>query len=625
MKRYYSVKEAARLLNFSTNTIYSYLETGKLSAKRIGRGRFKIPFDELAPYVNSTSSAQSPFIPNLEGVTADSMNEISDNSSNSIVNVYDFDLFQVFLGLLLFGAGLIVFLNQPESLVDLGYVFSVIIASAVAGLIYLVLGLFTKAGRESNLKTRLYWSVALIGVLYVLYTMLINNHFRSSWALYAGVSLSTLTFIIRGYNRCVEKSGFYKEFIIISLFASFFAGIVILVSPSSFPISDLIPWVTRNRGVFAVAWFASSLIPFAYLLMSKFVFRPALQFFFFIVATLSFVFAIFLTIAANWDGAFFAYGYGIFSLFVAWWVVTNQNIKDHKVNVLLTGFFFSILGAFIGILALYAVFANTLIQTIDATKGNLSDAAWSVNRDLDKIRAMLVTSGTSKRMVELLDNGDAVLDRSRIDGDLKSLYGQTNSFKEIVMLSSSGEVVSVYPENSEQEGRNYSQYSVFQVTRSTLRPFITEAYKSFDDKYHVSYAIPLFENDEFKGVVFAELELQKISILNNLGKLNHSVKAFDANGVVVLSNDTNDIGNQIDAEIFELRDADVVRNKKTLRVYDQAASPQWTFIAEQKISSVSRRLWAVHLLISAVVMLNAALTLSVSIILSRRSKNITAI
>ena len=47
--RIYTVKEVARLLGFSTNTIYKYLDEGKIKSTRLGEeGRFRIPQKEVA-------------------------------------------------------------------------------------------------------------------------------------------------------------------------------------------------------------------------------------------------------------------------------------------------------------------------------------------------------------------------------------------------------------------------------------------------------------------------------------------------------------------------------------------------------------------------------------------------
>ena len=64
-KRFYSVKETAKILGVSTNTVYKYLDEGSLKGKRLNnRGRFKIPFSELAPYlVGETSTKVSEETP----------------------------------------------------------------------------------------------------------------------------------------------------------------------------------------------------------------------------------------------------------------------------------------------------------------------------------------------------------------------------------------------------------------------------------------------------------------------------------------------------------------------------------------------------------------------------------
>jgi len=78
-KKFFSVKEASKIIGVSTNTVYKYLDDGSLKGKRMGgRGRFKIPFSELAPYFSKT-------IPNevTEVVTDEvSENEVPNNKSS---------------------------------------------------------------------------------------------------------------------------------------------------------------------------------------------------------------------------------------------------------------------------------------------------------------------------------------------------------------------------------------------------------------------------------------------------------------------------------------------------------------------------------------------------------------
>ncbi len=47
-KKTYTVKEVAKLLGFSTNTVYKYLDDGSIQAVRLGEeGRFRIPESEV--------------------------------------------------------------------------------------------------------------------------------------------------------------------------------------------------------------------------------------------------------------------------------------------------------------------------------------------------------------------------------------------------------------------------------------------------------------------------------------------------------------------------------------------------------------------------------------------------
>lgn len=60
-KRYYTVKEVAGIIGVSTNTIYKYLDEGSLKGRRLNsRGRFKIPFSEIAPYTTEKEPVKTP-------------------------------------------------------------------------------------------------------------------------------------------------------------------------------------------------------------------------------------------------------------------------------------------------------------------------------------------------------------------------------------------------------------------------------------------------------------------------------------------------------------------------------------------------------------------------------------
>ena len=50
MKKTYSVSETAKILGYSTNSIYGFLKEGLINSVRIGKGKFRIPEKEIEKF-----------------------------------------------------------------------------------------------------------------------------------------------------------------------------------------------------------------------------------------------------------------------------------------------------------------------------------------------------------------------------------------------------------------------------------------------------------------------------------------------------------------------------------------------------------------------------------------------
>src|SRR6185369_4124088 len=107
-KRYYSVKETATLMGVSTNTVYTYLDSGKIKAKRIGNGRFKIPFFEIEPYLNSQTDYPKPFYQPLSGINQ-ALIETTEAKTGS-----DFAFWRVYKAYFLIAIGVIYLFWRPN-------------------------------------------------------------------------------------------------------------------------------------------------------------------------------------------------------------------------------------------------------------------------------------------------------------------------------------------------------------------------------------------------------------------------------------------------------------------------------------------------------------------------------
>ena len=65
MARFYTVKETAQILGFSPNTIYKYLDSGRLKGTRgsAEQGRFRIPQSQLDSFLGQPLNANENFTP----------------------------------------------------------------------------------------------------------------------------------------------------------------------------------------------------------------------------------------------------------------------------------------------------------------------------------------------------------------------------------------------------------------------------------------------------------------------------------------------------------------------------------------------------------------------------------
>ncbi|OGM88320.1 hypothetical protein A2614_00400 [Candidatus Woesebacteria bacterium RIFOXYD1_FULL_40_21] len=106
-KKFYSVKEASKILGVSTNTIYKYLDEGSLKGRRLNnRGRFKIPFSEIAPYLAGEAE-----------LTADTIEKAQADKKDGP----KLSFFELWFGVALVGLILIYFLGNKSSLLtDIG-------------------------------------------------------------------------------------------------------------------------------------------------------------------------------------------------------------------------------------------------------------------------------------------------------------------------------------------------------------------------------------------------------------------------------------------------------------------------------------------------------------------------
>lgn len=90
MEKTYSVKETAKLLGYSTNSVYGFLDKGLIKSVRIGNGKFKIPQSEIDKFMIGRGSEVETISPKKEMLSMKAYEDekvgLDSNARNEIIN-----------------------------------------------------------------------------------------------------------------------------------------------------------------------------------------------------------------------------------------------------------------------------------------------------------------------------------------------------------------------------------------------------------------------------------------------------------------------------------------------------------------------------------------------------------
>src|SRR3972149_1477085 len=315
MKRFYTVKEASEILGFSTNTVYKYLDEGKLKGKRIGKGRFKIPHEELASYLSTGEKIEKVVEEKTRGdKISEAIKGLDTDFKGIAPGKRDFIFFRLFLGIELLGASLInLFWAEVNSGISpiSKYVFVTLIFAS--GLLVILSSFIWRRYTKFNFWAHMF---VILSLLYGSYISFVVRNFALGGFLISFLGV-IITHLIRGFENCCENSSFKKEFIFFTLIASMAVGILTLIFPNFFTVPSIALIAVNYKTFFAIGWLLIIVFPSLYLLGKP---DSKLLFWFYPVnVILPFMLASGAADRAVWDLSFGAFFYGIFTMFLLWW------------------------------------------------------------------------------------------------------------------------------------------------------------------------------------------------------------------------------------------------------------------------------------------------------------------
>ncbi len=509
MSKTYTVKQVAQALGFSTNTVYKYLDEGKIKATRLGtEGRFRVPEGELTRLLGekqpSTISPEPSLLSTPETqpslTTQIEQKFILLEQAQVINKIRLFEWFNACLGIFL-GASALLFPPLLIGTVNRGALDMILYVKSSLiffGITFILSDLFLGSYQFRHLVINIVYGL-VFGSLAILF---FQTHNISAVATYGTIGL--LAFLGVWVGRVN-----YLRFLILAHLLGLLIGFVLIFRLEdlklgfiSFLISQHILWVS-------LLWFG--LVILATFLNLRSFFQNRTNFIgALILAGLSGVICLASIFANYWDQALFTGVMMTFLLFLPLWKKI-EFIRDFKRKDFFSAISWLLLVPVIGISV--AFYVQKSFE--DDLKKNILDhadkAAALVELIMNDAQVSARSFKDSPELISLLSDKNSKI--SSIDLKVKDLYLTSRTFKRLFLTDEKGKTLSLYPTDPALVGFDLSSRDYFQNARSNSNVFVSNVVNNKINNAPPALLLSVSVRSADKkllGVISGSLELKNI-------------------------------------------------------------------------------------------------------------------
>lgn len=559
MPKTYTVKEVADILGFSTNSIYAFLKEKRIRGVRIGKGRFRIPEEELSRILHLSKKTASiapvhASVPEevrivrsdddaLEALpqTGDAVffqpaseHAYKNRNEISVPNIFDWF---IGLGAIVAGVGLFLFNTTitgeefPRLPLIYPYVRVILIA---CGLGVILSGTFERA---RNWRRVFYVLLAVMG-FFNSFGLLRSGDIEGG-ALYGALAFMVA---IAGF---VPFGGIVTVGLYVSLIA-FLVPAVMLVFPADSHVQTLSMTLDVPAAVIGTLSFIISSV-----LITGFWFGHARNRGLFLLSSWILAFgdiAVSLWYAhlQYWSRSFFILVVGAFTaLLPYWWPLQMQLSRRYR--LLLHGLFAGLGMVFVlAVLVVYLLQQSIWVSREREIMSKMHVGHTRLNNAVTSLEGSLVVAASNVDFVSSVRKPDISL----LNKYSKIIYESNPNIRRLVFLDEDGKGVALYPYGTFDEP-NYSFREYFQQTKSTAKPYVSEVFQARVDqagRYVVTLSVPLFDKGTFVGVVSASMDLDRMGMLLDelaAAKQGEYFVVVDGKGVILSHPNEKLIGTMI--------------------------------------------------------------------------------
>ncbi len=636
----YSVKEAADILGYSTNSIYSFLKSGKIKGVRVGRGKYHIPKEELDRLLQARnpSLSSNPNPPNPSGVVQATPISIPPQGQTptdpTIVHHASEEkyhrmpsLFERFLALSSIFLGLSMFLFTgylEEYAIKLfsPWLLPLKITFIAAGIGLLLINVMGKG------RSAWYWIFyTLINICYVVFVLMFfyahDNEAILIFSLLIATSLLNIIFNFRGA----------VGFIVYLVGLIYALPLVILFHPSIIKFSSSL-FITSwsNWLKVGVSLVASTVV---FLLLGLGYHKKKIIHWIGITILLAADIMLSLIYAKElcWSRSLFILMVGFTSLFIPIWGSLKLSEKRDR------GIFYKILGViliiFLWIVGDVLLLQNTLQNYANRELINkLKYGRIMVETTLNHGQLLLENAAQNSLLIEAIEKKD----QETLINLMKGMFSGSRNFKRILALDVKGNILGYYPSGLLNK-TNLSFREHFIQAATTKRTFVSDLLETVfetpdsqpKDRFVVIIATPIVgKNKEIIGVLDAAVDLEAVgSKLQQLATPtnNEYFTVADRQGRRIIDIDQNLVNTPIDgndaiyeeaAENVKLTESYNDEGKKVFQVYATIPTNGWIITLSQPFVSIFRNGEGAYLILLCVAIASGLVTVGFLSMVNRK-------
>lgn len=495
MPKNYTVKEVADILGFSTNSIYTFLKEKRLRGVRIGRGRFRIPEEELARVLHLTKK------PSLSQPTTLDLTPSAAIPGKDVLTPNIFDWFAG-LAAIISGVALFLFnssLIRPEATNISSVMVFVRIILIASGMGVVGSAMFTQGRGWHKLFH------VLLGTLGIVNGVMLFLGGDIDGAIIYGALGVVLWMGVAMHVQGTVLFGIY-----VSLLAFLFPLWIVTSfgSPAVVTIARVISLSQPWFGVSVILASVSYLVLFWTGITER---RPAFIAASILATVLCFGAAVWYGEIQYWSRAFFLIVLGFFSGLVPCWHWFCTAIPRRQ-RLLLHGLFAGVSGVL-----LIAVLVVNLLQrnAWEASKTEFFNRVGTAQNILiattDAARSAAVMTAANPEVIRALEknNTETLVSASKL------LYESNPVIRRVVFLNGKGNGVSLYPYGT-FDLANYAFRDYFIQARDTRAVYVSNVFQAAVDnrgRYVLAVAVPVFTSDgTFTGVLVVSVDLERLGL-----------------------------------------------------------------------------------------------------------------